>query len=498
MLGRPDAVLNGSLLSPAEATTAYARRQYPVKILQIGEGNFLRGFLDWMVQQCSNEGLFQGSIAVTQPRPSGRKKLEELREQDGLYTLMTRGIRNGEAVEDTEIISIITQLIDPYTEWGMFLKLAESSDLSIIVSNTTEAGLSYQHSEWNPSEPVLSFPGKLTVFLYRRYMTFRGAPDKGLMLLPCELLEKNGEKLKKIVLRHAADWELEEDFRFWVNNHNLFLNSLVDRIVTGYPREAEEWFRQWGYVDRMLNTTEPYYLWAIEGEASLDEKFPLKRAGLNVHWVNDLTPYQLRKVRILNGSHTLLVSIGLLQGFEYVRESVEHPVWGPRFRHAIMKEIVPSVPLPHEEMCNYAEEVWERFLNPYIEHRLSDISLNSVSKFKIRLLPSLKTYSSIYGILPSIITESLSSLICLYKVNEIEGVWYGSRLDGSPILIKDDMTTLKFFKDAWALVEEGHLGIKELVKQILANKDLWGEDLNDVPRLTEVVSTFLEDTFHIH
>ena len=493
MTSKPIPLLQCSVLPPEEASAAAVIEQYPVTILQIGEGNFLRGFVDWMVQQCIKSGLYRGSVAVTQPRPGGRKKLEELREQDGIYTLMTRGIRHGTAVEEREVISVISRLIDPYCEWNSFMELAESPDLSIVISNTTEAGLNYERSEWNPSEPVLSFPGKLTVFLYRRFQVFGGDPNKGLMLLPCELVESNGDKLKSIVLSHAADWGLDESFCRWVREHNLFLNSLVDRIVTGYPEEAEEWFERWGYKDRLLNTTEPYYFWAIQGDASLDTKFPLNQAGLNVHWVEDLRPYQLRKVRILNGTHTLLASIGLLHGLDYVREAVEHPLWGSRFRQAIMNELVPSVPLSHEAMCIYAEEVWERFLNPFIQHRLSDISLNAVSKFKVRLFPSLSSYTSIYGELPSMVTESLASLIRLYKVTEREGEWYGTRLDGSPLLIRDDAEVLSIFRDNWSLVQKEQLDIHGLALEILSNTRLWGEDMSLIPRLTETVSTYLNE-----
>lgn len=229
---------------------------YPVKVLQIGEGNFLRGFFDWMIYECNRKGLFHGSIAVSQPRPGGRHKLEQLRQQDGIYGLMTRGLQDGEKIELQQWIPVFSKMVEPYSEWAAFLKLAENPDLDIIVSNTTEAGLDYQPSEWNPNEPVLSFPGKLTLLLYRRYECFSGSPDKGWMILPCELLERNGDILKSIVLRHAQDWNLPSSFRRWVTEHNVFLNSLVDRIVTGYPEKAEEFFGEWGLEDRLLNTAE--------------------------------------------------------------------------------------------------------------------------------------------------------------------------------------------------------------------------------------------------
>lgn len=317
---------------------------FPVKVLQIGEGNFLRGFFDWMIYECNRQGLFQGSVAVSQPRPGGRPKLEQLRDQEGIYGLLTRGLQDGRKVEEEQWIPVFSKIVDPYAEWENFLRIAELDSLDIIVSNTTEAGLDYQRSEWNPDEPVLSYPGKLTMLLYRRYKHYEGSPDKGLMILPCELLERNGDILRSIVLRHAQDWGLSPAFQSWVAEHNLFLNSLVDRIVTGYPEEAERYFDKWGHQDRLLNTAEPYYFWAIEGDPSLESRLPLRSAGLQVSWVSDLTPYQVRKVRILNGTHTLMASIGLLHGLNEVKEMTESPEWGGRIRNAMLEEIVPGCP----------------------------------------------------------------------------------------------------------------------------------------------------------
>nr|WP_231638510.1 tagaturonate reductase [Paenibacillus sp. JCM 10914] len=462
---------------------------YPVKVLQIGEGNFLRGFFDWMIYECNRKGLFHGSIAVSQPRPGGRHKLEQLRQQDGIYGLMTRGLQDGEKIELQQWIPVFSKMVEPYSEWAAFLKLAENPDLDIIVSNTTEAGLDYQPSEWNPNEPVLSFPGKLTLLLYRRYECFSGSPDKGWMILPCELLERNGDILKSIVLRHAQDWNLPSSFRRWVTEHNVFLNSLVDRIVTGYPEKAEEFFGEWGLEDRLLNTAEPYYFWAIEGDARLDARLPLQTAGLQVQWVPDLTPYQLRKVRILNGTHTLMAGIGLLRGFAEVRETAEHPEWGARIYEAMLQEIVPLVPLELEEVRAYAASVWERFRNPYIRHKLQDISMNSISKFKVRLLPTLKGYVERFHVLPPLIVSSLASLIRLYHVKQLEDQWYGTRLDGQEVLIRDDAATLALFAEAWDKVSAGESDVDELVDFILGSEPLWGEDLNKIQGLHEAVTS---------
>lgn len=466
---------------------------YPVKVLQIGEGNFLRGFFDWMIYECNRQGLFQGSVAVSQPRPGGRRKLEQLREQEGIYGLLTRGIQDGRKIEEERWIPVFSKIIDPYAEWEHFLKIAELDSLEIVVSNTTEAGLDYQHSDWNPSEPPMSFPAKLTMLLYRRYECYEGSPDKGLLILPCELLERNGDILRSIVLRHAEDWGLSSSFRSWIEECNLFLNSLVDRIVTGYPEEAERYFDQWGYEDRLLNTAEPYYFWAIEGDPSLESRLPLQSAGLQVRWVPDLTLYQVRKVRILNGTHTLMASIGLLHGFTEVKEIAESTEWGKEIRDAMLQEIVPLVPLPLEEVTAYAISVWERFRNPFLRHNLQDIAMNSISKFKVRLLPSLKEYVSSHNTLPSLMTRGLASLIRLYHAKSIEGQWYGTCLDGKQMLLRDDPDSLMTFCQAWQKVEGGEWSIRQLVASILGNQALWGEDLNRISNLHEVVSSYIEE-----
>lgn len=465
----------------------------PVKVLQIGEGNFLRGFFDWMIYECNRQGLFQGSVAVSQPRPGGARKLEQLREQDGIYGLLTRGLQNGRKIEEELWIPVFSEMIDPYAEWGHFLSVAELDSLEIIVSNTTEAGLVYQFSDWNPSEAPMSFPAKLTMLLYRRYERYEGSPDKGLLILPCELLERNGDILRSIVLRHAEDWGLSPAFRSWVEECNLFLNSLVDRIVTGYPEEAERYFDQWGYEDRMLNTAEPYYFWAIEGDPSLESRLPLQSAGLQVSWVPDLTPYQVRKVRILNGTHTLMASIGLLHGFTEVKEIAESMEWGEDIRSGMLQEIVPLVPLPPEEVTAYAETVWERFRNPFLRHKLQDIAMNSISKFKVRLLPSLKEYVSSHNTPPSLITRGLASLIRLYHAKQVEEQWYGTRLDGERMLLRDDPDSLMTFYQAWQKVEDREWSIRQLVASILGDQALWGEDLNRIPNLHEAVSRYIEE-----
>jgi tagaturonate reductase len=484
--------LNQTSLNPSEKAAFDAMRSSPVKILQIGEGNFLRGFFDWMIQSCRNQGLYHGSIVVTQPRPSGKAHMDKLNQQDGIYTLMIRGIEEGSHVERLEKIAVFNSMLDPYTEWPAFLELAENADLEVVVSNTTEAGLVYSPVQLQEDQPILSFPGKLTAFLYRRFKRFEGAANKGLILLPCELIERNGDELKRIVLQHCMDWELPEAFRDWLNQHNRFLNSLVDRIVPGFPQEeANAWFEKLGYKDPLLNTAEPYHLWAIEAEADLEQKLPFQKAGLNVFWVNDLRPFQIRKVRILNGAHTLMTPISLLHGLDEVREVMEHARFGVFVKEAVDQAIIPSLGLDHSEARLYANDVFERFGNPFIRHRLIDIAMNSLSKFKVRLLPSLEAYIQKQGSLPESIVQAFAGLVRFYQVKSNGDHYEGKRLNGEIYLVRDDPQALVYFAGQWSLFEEKKINLLELVNQVLSNIGLWDKDLSQIPGLAQLITGYI-------
>ncbi|WP_440118771.1 tagaturonate reductase [Paenibacillus sp. QZ-Y1] len=456
----------------------------PVKVLQIGEGNFLRGFADWMLHESARQGKFHGSVAVTQPRPGGKAKLEQIREQDGLYTMITRGLSQGEPVERTEMISVFSQFINPYEEWQAFLELAELPSLEFVISNTTESGLKYTYSEYVQGEPIPSFPGKLTVFLHQRYLRFDGDPSRGLVHLPCELLEGNGDVLRSCVLRHSEDFGYSEGFRSWIENHNLFLNNLVDRIVTGAPtrEEADSLTNRWGYEDQLINTAEPYHFWAIQADEALDKKLPLKQAGLNVHWVKDLKPFQLRKVRILNGAHTLMSSLGILQGKQHVRETMEDSQFGPWIREVVHQEIVPALDMPDHHLDQYAEEVFERFLNPYIDHKLQDIALNTVGKFKVRVLPTLLAYEQKQGKWPVGLVRGYAGLLCLYRpVNTADG-YMGQRLNSEAVLLRDDMDVLAALARHWEGYDPLNRDQQQLdlrVANVLSDSTIWGENLDE-------------------
>ncbi|MDB4867164.1 MAG: altronate oxidoreductase [Cohnella sp.] len=414
--------------------------------------------------------------------------------QDGLYTLVVRGIENGERVERKEILSVFSRAIDPYTDWNELLELAESPDLKFVVSNTTEAGLAYVHEPFTEGRPIQSFPGKLTALLYHRFQSLQAAPDKGLIMLPCELLERNGDELKRYVIKHCEDWGLSESFIQWIEKHNRFLNSLVDRIVTGYPDdEAAKWFKTWGYRDALLNTAEPYHLWVIEAEPELENELPLSRAGIHVHWVDDLKPYQQRKVRILNGAHTLMAPLGVLQGVSSVREVMEDPSLGPFIRNSVLREIIQTLPYPPDEMSDYANTVFERFLNPYIQHRLLDIAMNSVSKFKVRLLPSLAFYAERKLPLPEGLVRGLAGLIRFFRVRRVEQHFEGLDLNGRSYRVRDDPAVLERMEKLWSEVGHDGVTVEQTVARLLGASDVWGFDLSGWEGLTEAICVHLRE-----
>lgn len=412
------------------------------RVMQFGEGNFLRGFVDWMFDRLNKENNGDFGVVVVQPLAGGM--VDKLNEQDGLYSLYLRGLLNGEKVEETRVVDCITRGINPYEQQEEFFECAKNPDLRYIVSNTTEAGIEYRQEECDFNSTT--FPGRLAMFMKARF----DAGLDGFIFLPCELIDKNGDNLKKCVLKYAADWNYGERFAKWVREENVFTNTLVDRIVTGYPRDtAAEMEKCFGYCDNMIDTAEIFHLWVIEGDTKYASELPFDRIGLNVLWTDDVTPYKKRKVRILNGAHTMTVLAARLAGLETVREAMEDEDLYTFMRKGVFEEIIPTLDLPKSELEQFAEDVTERFKNPFINHYLLSIALNSVSKFKVRNLPSIKEYIAMYGKEPACLVFSLAALIMFYRTDEA----------------KDDKEVVEFMKTA-------------SVSEILKRSDLWGEDLS--------------------
>ena len=409
----------------------------PERVIQFGEGGFLRGFFDWMLQKINQTSDFNGSVVVVQPIENGM--CDMLSAQDCLYTHVVRGV---EGVE-TDLIDVISRCVKPYEDFDAYLKLAENPDFRFIVSNTTESGIVFSPEDKITDTPPKSFPAKLTLLMKRRYEL--GLP--GFIFLPCELIDRNGDNLKVCVLKYAELWELGDGFKTWVEAENVFTNTLVDRINTGYPKGEDLGL---GYEDNMVNTSEFFHLWVIETECELDRELPFSSANLNVIITRDkLEMYRTRKVRILNGAHTSLVPYALLSGFDTVKSCIDDEGMREHVRKCVFDEIIPTLDLPREELISYANSVIERFSNPYIKHYLSAIALNSVSKFKVRVLPSILEYVRRFGKTPEALVFSLAKLIEFYKV-------------GSP---SDAPEVIDFIR-------------AHGVREILANVALWGEDIS--------------------
>ncbi|MEO0472175.1 MAG: tagaturonate reductase [Bacteroidota bacterium] len=453
---------------------------YTNRILQFGEGNFLRAFADWMVHEMNRKADFDAGVVVVQPIADGL--IDLLNEQGGLYTLYQNGIKNGEVVSEHKLIDCIQQAINPYEDYGAFLGQAENPDLRFVISNTTEAGISYHESDQLTDQPQQSFPGKLTAFLYRRYQAFEGASDKGLIHIPCELIKHNGEKLKTLILQYAEEWALGDDFVNWLNDHNVFCNTLVDRIVPGYPKDRMEAIQaELGYDDKLVTEGEQFHLWVIEGPAMVQEEFPATQCGLNVIFTDDMTPYRTRKVRILNGAHTSMVPVGYLYGIDTVREAVEDAIVGQFIQEAIFTEICPTLDLPPDELRTFANDVLDRFRNPYLQHALISISLNSVSKWKTRVLPSVLMYIKRKNEIPPRLCFSLAALLAFYRADR----------NGAPIPLKDDQAVLAYFEKQWGLYDSGSLSLQVLVQDVLSKTEFWEQDLTQLQSFSETITADL-------
>lgn len=460
--------------------------ELPEKVIQFGEGNFLRGFVNWMFHEMNKNGIFNGSSVVIQPIPQGR--VDNLNNQDFLYTVILRGIQNGKVVEKKQIVTSVSRGLKSYVDWEKILELAEKPEMEFVVSNTTEAGITYNPSDKLEATPPDSFPGKLTAYLYRRYQYFNGADDKGMIIIPVELIENNGDNLRKIIIKLAKDWGLESGFIEWIKNANTFFNTLVDRITTGYPEnEIEEIENNLGYRDENMVAAEIFHSWYIEGDEKFKEKLPFHKADLNVKWVDDLKPYRTRKVRILNGAHTSTVPVSFLYGIDTVREAVNDDVVGEFISQIMFDEVIPTLDSDKEEMEDFADKIIERFKNPFIEHKWLDISLNSISKFKTRVLPSLLQYEEKYNKLPRGIVFSLASLVKFYQGQQLKENKLLATRNGEEYLINDDQSVLEFFLNLWNAYHQDEIDIKELVQQVLGNEDFWDQDLNDLPGLTDQV-----------
>ncbi|WP_310602949.1 tagaturonate reductase [Anaerosporobacter sp.] len=463
---------------------------YPERILQFGEGNFLRAFADWMIDGANERGDYEGSIVLCQPIGNFPQMSDMINAQDGIYTLAMRGIENGEAVEKIKVITSVSRCINAYRDFDALMEIARSADLEVVVSNTTEAGISYKEGDQLTDTPASSFPAKVTQFLYERYKAFNGDMSKGLLFLPVELIDYNGTELKRIVLQYANEWNLEKEFINWIEEANKFTNTLVDRIVTGYPRDQIEYFEEKnGYSDDIIVTSEVFNLWVIEGKKEWADILPIHKGEANVLWTEDVKPYKMRKVRILNGGHTSTVLAAYLAGHNIVLDFMKDEIFGSYLERLLYNEVIPTLELPKDELEEFAKAVSDRFANPYIKHNLLDISLNSCAKFNARCLPSLLGYVDKFGEVPKLLTFSLAAFIKFYQIKNVDGNYMGKRADGTEYQVKDDAEVLEFFEKLWA-----NNSSAEIAKAVLSNTEFWsGKDLTEVAGLETAVATYLEE-----
>lgn len=426
-------------------------------VMQFGEGGFLRGFVDYFFHKLQEKGLYDGKIVVVQPIEKGMCQM--LADQNCEYNLFLRGIDNGEVVNEHTHITSISRALNPYTQYDEYMKLAENPDLRVIVSNTTEAGIEYLGTEKLTDTPPKSYPAKLTQFLYKRFTLGLN----GFILLPCELIDNNADNLKKCVLQYADLWELGGEFKNWLESDNDFCNTLVDRIVTGYPRdEVEELTKQIGYTDNLIDTAEIFHLWVIEGHH--EDELPFNKAGYNIVWTDDAKPYKKRKVRILNGGHTSMVLGARLYGLSTVGECLKDETVSAFLKKCIFDEIVPTLGNTETDV-KFGEAVLERFSNPFIKHQLLSIALNSVSKFQVRVLPTILEYKEKFGKYPAALTFSMAALIAFYRTDEAN--------DGADIM--------EFMKTA-------------SVEDIMKREDYWHSDLTGmIPMVTEYYNLIQEN-----
>jgi len=460
----------------------YILKTAPEKVMQFGEGNFLRAFVDDFFDIANEKAGFNGKVVLVQPIAQGLTDL--INKQEGLYTLYLRGSEKGVKVDDKRVISAVSRCINPYGDWDKVLELARSADLEIIVSNTTEAGIVHDAESAFDQVPPTSFPAKLTRVLYERFT----AGQKGIVMLSCELIDNNGRELLKCVNQYIDDWKLSDDFRRWVNEENIFCSTLVDRIVPGRirdPKEMEELAAANGYEDPLTDVGEVFGIWVIEGPDGLEERLPFKKADVPVIVVPDVTPYKKRKVRILNGAHTGFVLGAYLAGYDIVRDCMHDDTILGYMNKMLYDEVIPTLPLDKKDLEEFATAVQDRFNNPFVNHELMSISLNSTSKWRARNMPTFLDYVKEKKELPVCLTTSFAAYIAFYS-NDIQELTDKGlvcrRPKGNEYIVSDDRLVLEFYRN------HTNDSPEDLVHAVMTNQDMWGQDLTEVPGFeTEVI-----------
>lgn len=451
----------------------YNKVERPIRIMQFGEGNFLRAFIDWFIDEMNKQADFNTNVVVVQPLANGR--VMDLKAQDGLYTLMMEGVIEGNVIEDHHIIDVFNDYINPYSMYDEFLAYAHSTDLEMIISNTTEAGITLDKNDTDLSKTPNSFPGKLLALLKERYDFFNGDMNRGWHIVACELIDNNGDELKRCLNELAKLNGFDEKFITWLNTANKFYNTLVDRIVPGYPRDkADELFQKFGYIDNNMVKGEAFHLWVIDGDPSIKDFLPFEKTNLNILFVDSIKPYKERKVKILNGAHTCMVPVAYLEGVRTVGDVMANPGLSNFVSDFVAEEVLPTINLPAEEILAFRNSVFDRFRNPFVRHELISISLNSMTKYKTRILPSATKYYDVTGKLPK---HALFSFACLMEM-------YFLRKEDGTSLVSDDACFLDMYKEL-----EGKDAVT-VVNHVMSLEH-WGYDFHEMNGSIEFVTECL-------
>lgn len=459
----------------SKTATKIVRRE---RIIQFGEGNFLRAFVDWIISNMNEKTDFDSSVVVVQPIENGM--IDVLNSQDCLYHVNLQGLNNGEVINSFRMIDVISRGLNPYKDFDAFLALAQQPEMRFVISNTTEAGINFDPRCKIDDAPASSYPGKLTQLLYHRFKHFAGDMSKGLIIFPCELIFLNGHKLKETIYQYIELWELGAEFKSWFEKACGVYATLVDRIVPGFPRKDIDQIKaKLGYDDNLVVQGEAFHLWVIEAPESVAEEFPANKAGLNVLFVPSEEPYHERKVTLLNGPHTVLSPVAFLSGVNIVRDACQHELIGKYIHRVMFDELMETLNLPKDELKKFAENVLERFNNPFVDHQVTSIILNSFPKYATRDLPGVKEYLKRKGMLPEGLVLGLAAIMVYYRG--------GKRADGVDIVPNDAPEIMSMLTQLW---NEG--SVENLVKRVLATTSIWGEDLNAIPGFADRVIYYVD------
>ncbi len=455
---------------------------YPEKVLQFGTGVLLRGLCDYYIHKANQQGIFKGRVVLV--KSTDRPGADAFTEQDGLFTHCIKGIDEGKAIEETVVNAAISRTLTAATEWNAILELAQSADMQVIISNTTEVGIQYVANDPISGGSPKSFPAKLLAFLVARFQHFNGSAESGMVIVPTELIINNGDVLKDIIVKLAADHQLPEAFISWLNSHNHFCNSLVDRIVPGAPdaQTNAAICADLGYTDKNLIISEVYSLWAIQGGSRVKEVLSFAKADTGVVIAEDIEIYRELKLRLLNGTHTLMCGMSYLLGFRLVKDVMANGYLGKLIMNLMLSELALAIPykMDFKVADRFGRAVLDRFRNPFINHKLIDITVQYTTKMRMRNVPLVINYYKEFGKAPELFAMGFAAYLqFMHAVKEENGKYFG---DSNGELYPINCDYAGYFYEAWKDFD---------LKKILADTSLWGADLSALPGFEQAVQKYV-------